>query len=189
MRKVTATLAAGGIALALSLGTAAQAEDNSRAGTPITSENLVDVLNIQRVLDAQIDAFDRQDWPLARSLMTKEFFTTMRSQSGPHTLSSDEFLEGSARNYDGVENFVTHHTNSGYRVFFNDKNNATVFARGVIIVNRTPGGEFAADGGSIRMERWNSYEYGVERTDDGWKINKILITYNSDDIRSDPKAQ
>ncbi|WP_305985699.1 nuclear transport factor 2 family protein [Roseibium sp. MMSF_3544] len=189
LKNAITTLAASAVAIALMLGTKAQAEELSRAGTPITAENIVDVLDIQRVLDAQVDAFDNQDWELARSLMTEEFFTTMRSQNGPHTLSSDAFLEGAADYYDGVDHFLTHHTNSGYRVFFHDKDSATIFARGVIIVNRTPAGEHAADGGSVRMERWNSYEYGVERTDEGWKINKILITYNSDDIRSDPKVQ
>ena len=52
----------------------------------------------------------------------------------------------------------------------------------------TPGGDYAADGGSARMERWNSYEYGLKRTSNGWKINKILIEYNADKITSAPKG-
>lgn len=160
----------------------------AREGTPITEENLVDVLEIQRVIDAQIDAYDNQDWALARSLMTKEFETTI-GQEGVATIESQAFLDRAKGYHEAAEEFVTHHSNSGYRVYFHDADHATVFARGVIVVKSTPGGDLADEGGSLRMERWNSYEYGVERTSDGWRINKILITYNADNITSSPAAE
>ena len=103
------------------------------AGTPITSENIVDVLEIQRVIDAQVDAYDSQQWDLARSLMTDEFKTTMREE-GAGTMKSDAFLDRARGYHENTEEFVTHHSNSGYRIFFHDQNNATAFARGVIIV-------------------------------------------------------
>ena len=155
-------------------------------GTPITSENIVDVLEIQRVIDAQVNAYDSQDWQLAKSLMTEEFETTV-GQEGTGMMKADDFLGRAKTYHEAAEEFVTHHSNSGYRVFFHDKDHATVFARGVIIVKNTPAGEYAKEGGTLQMERWNSYEYGVVRTSEGWKINKILITYNNDKMTSIPK--
>lgn len=161
---------------------------NLTAGTPITSENIVDVLEIQRVIDAQVNAYDSQQWDLARSLMTDVFETNL-GQESVNMMEADAFLNNTKRYYENTEEFVTHHSNSGYRIFFHDENNATAFTRGVIIVKSTPGGDYAADGGSLRMERWNSYEFGVVRTSPGWKINKILIEYNADKITSSPKAE
>ena len=160
----------------------------SLQGTPITADNLADVLDIQRVIDTQVDAYDRQDWALARALLTDQFETTMGQESAT-TIKADAFFDRAKGYHEAADEFVTHHSNSGYRIFFHDKDHATAFARGVIIVKSTPGGEHASEGGSLRMERWNSYEYGVERTADGWKINKILITYNSDNITSSPKVE
>lgn len=110
-------------------------------------------------------------------------------QEGIAKIEAQAFLDRAKGYHDAAEEFVTHHSNSGYRIFFHDADHATAFARGVIIVKSTPGGDFAADGGSLRMERWNSYEYGLERTSDGWRINKILITYNADNITSSPAAE
>lgn len=167
---------------------AAQANDSDRAGTPITADNMVDVLNIQRIIDAQVDAYDRQDWDMARSYMTEEFETTV-GQEGTGMMRADDFL-GRAQGYvANADHFLTQHTNSGYRIFFHDENNATAYARGSIIVMNSPAGEFADDGGTLRIERWNHYEYGVVRTDVGWRINKILITYNSDSFESQPPAE
>lgn len=181
------------VAIAILGSSFAQTSEDSMAeallqGTPITVENLVDVLEIQRVIDAQVDAYDRQEWELARSFMTDEFKTTM-GQDGIGMFASDAFLERARNYHETADEFVTHHSNSGYRVFFHDEDNVTVFARGVIIVKSTPGGDYAADGGSLRMERWNSYEYGLERTPEGWKINKIIITYNADKFTSSPPAE
>lgn len=166
---------------------AAQANEIEHSGTPITAENLVDVLNIQRIIDAQVDAYDRQDWELARFYMTEEFETTV-GQDGTGVMRTDDFL-GRAQGYvANADHFLTQHTNSGYRIFFHDENNATAYARGAIIVMNSPAGEFADEGGTLRIERWNHYEYGVVRTDEGWKINKILITYNADNFTSLPPA-
>lgn len=162
-------------------------KEASIQGTPITTDNLADVLEIQRVIDAQVDAYDRQDWDLARFFLTDAFETTM-GQDGVATIEADAFIDRAKGYYETIEEFVTHHSNSGYRIFFHDKDHATAFARGVIIVKSAPGGDYAENGGSLRMERWNSYEYGVERTPDGWKINKILITYNADKLTSSPKG-
>lgn len=155
-------------------------------GTPITNENIVDVLEIQRVIDAQVNAYDNQDWDIAKSFMTEEFETTV-GQEGTGMMKADDFLGRAKTYHKTAEAFVTHHSNSGYRIFFIDKNQATAFARGVIIVKSTPAGEFAKEGGTLQMERWNSYEYGLIRTSEGWKINKILITYNNDKATSLPK--
>ena len=102
-------------------------------GTPITSENIVDVLEIQRVIDAQVDAYDTQQWELARSLMAEEFETNI-GQESTGMMKSDDFLDRAKGYHATLEEFVTHHSNSGYRIFFHDKNNVTAFARGVIIV-------------------------------------------------------
>lgn len=155
-------------------------------GTPITAENIVDVLEIQRVIDAQVNAYDNQEWELARSLMTEEFESNL-GQTSTSMIKSDAFLDLAKGYHANAEEFVTHYSNSGYRIFFHDENNVTAFTRGVIIVKRTPGGDYAAEGGSLRMERWNSYEYGLVRNSEGWKINKILIEYNADKITSTQK--
>ncbi|OSY89331.1 hypothetical protein WH52_01460 [Tenacibaculum holothuriorum] len=154
-------------------------------GTLITNENIVDVLEIQRVIDAQVNAYDNQDWDIAKSFMTDEFETTV-GQEGTGMMKADDFLGRAKTYHENAEEFVTHHSNSGYRIFFNDKDHATAFARGVIIVKSTPAGEYE-EGGTLQMERWNSYEYGLKRTSEGWKINKILITYNNDKMTSIPK--
>ena len=166
------------------------AEEAASQGSPITAENVVDVLEIQRVIDAQVDAYDNQQWKLARSFMMENFKTNVgQKNGGVNMMKSDAFLDRAKGYHKNTKEFVTHHSNSGYRVFFHDKNNASAFARGVIIVKSTPGGEHAKDGGSLRMERYNSYEYGVVKTTEGWKINKIMITYNADKITSLPKVQ
>lgn len=120
--------------------------------------------------------------------MAEEFETTV-GQEGTGMMKTDDFLGRAKAYHKSAEEFVTHHLNLGYRVYFNDKDNTTVFARGVIIVKNTPAGEFAKEGGTLQMERWNSYEYGLIRTLEGWKINKILIIYNNDKITSLPKNQ
>ena len=38
-------------------------------------------------------------------------------------------------------------------------------------------GEFASSGGTLRMYRWVNYELGATRTDNGWKVNKVLVDY------------
>ena len=173
--------------------TQAQSNENYIAkadpnGTPITSENIVDVLEIQRVIDSQVNAYDAQEWETARSLMTEEFETNL-GRKDTSMVKSQDFLNGAKGYYATLEQFLTHHSNSGYRIFFHDKDNVTAFCRGVIIVKRTPGGEYGEEGGSLRMERYNSYNYGLVRTSEGWKINRILIKYNVDKVISEPKAE
>ncbi|BDM81169.1 hypothetical protein AM10699_40360 [Acaryochloris marina MBIC10699] len=50
--------------------------------TPITAESLVDVLEIQCVIDAQANAYDTQQWGLARSLLTDKLETTILQKDG-----------------------------------------------------------------------------------------------------------
>ena len=66
---------------------------------------------------------------------------------------------------------------SNERVFFDDSNNATVFSKGVIVLENTPAGEYAESGGTLRGYRWINYEFGLRRADNGWKVNKVLVDY------------
>lgn len=50
-------------------------------GTPISSENIVDVLEIQRVIDAQVNEYDNQEWALTRYFMTEEFESNLGQNS------------------------------------------------------------------------------------------------------------
>lgn len=118
-------------------------------GTPITSENIVDVLEIQRIIDAQVNAYDTQQWELAQSLLT-DIFETNLGLKEIVKMESKAFIDNARGYHANSEEFITHHSNSGYRIYFHDKNTATAFARGVIIVKSTPGGEYAKEGGGVK---------------------------------------
>ena len=45
------------------------------------------------------------------------------------------------------EKLVIHHVTSNDRIFFEDADTATVFSKGVIVLENTPAGKFADDGG------------------------------------------
>ena len=54
----------------------------------------------------------------------------------------------------------------------------------MIIVDNTPAGAYAANGGTLRMHRWISYEIGTTRTDNGWKVNKVMVEYLVEEVAS-----
>ena len=91
--------------------------------------------------------------------------------------SEDEIATRWKKFYDNAETLVIHHVTSNERVFFDDPNNATAFSKGVIVVENTPAGAYAESGGTLRMYRWVNYEFGLTRTDNGWKVNKVLVDY------------
>ena len=154
-------------------------EEIKSLGTPITSENVVDILEIQRVVTNLTDGVDSQQWDVVRDLLEAEVDTTI-GETEPtvsRVKSEDEIVTRWKSFYDNAETLVIHHVTSNERVFFDDPNNATVFSKGVIVVENTPAGEFASSGGTLRMYRWVNYEFGVTRTDNGWKVNKVLVDY------------
>ena len=154
-------------------------EEIKSLGTPITSENVVDVLEIQRVVTNLTDGVDSQQWNVVRDLLEAEVDTTIgeTEPSVSRVKSEDEIVTRWKSFYDNAETLVIHHVTSNERVFFDDPNNATVFSKGVIVVENTPAGEFASSGGTLRMYRWVNYEFGVTRTNNGWKVNKVLVDY------------
>ena len=91
--------------------------------------------------------------------------------------SEDEIVTRWKGFYDNAEKLVIHHVTSNERVFFDDSDNATVFSKGVIVLENTPAGAYAKSGGTLRRYRWINYEIGLTRTDNGWKVNKVLVDY------------
>ena len=159
--------------------TPAVAEEIKSLGTPITSENLIDVLEIQRVVTNLTDAVDGQHWAVVRDILEDKVDTTIgETEPGVSRVKSEDEIATRWKNfYDNAEALVIHHVTSNERVFFDDPNNATVFSKGVIVVENTPAGAYAKSGGTLRMYRWVNYEFGLTRTNNGWKVNKVLVDY------------
>ena len=167
------------VTLAVSSFTSAVAGEMKSLGTPITSENLVDVLEIQRVANNLSDAVDSQHWGVVRDLLEDKITTTIgETEPGVSSVKSeDEIVTRWKGFYDNAEKLVIHHVTSNERVFFDDSDNATVFSKGVIVLENTPAGAYAKSGGTLRRYRWINYEIGLTRTDNGWKVNKVLVDY------------
>ena len=155
------------------------AEENKTLGTPITSENIVDVFEIQRVVTNLTNGVDSQQWDVVRDLLEDKIDTTIgETEPGVSKVKSeDEILTRWKNFYDNAKKLVIHHVTSNERVFFDDPNNASVFSKGVIVVENTPAGAYAKSGGTLRGYRWINYEFGLTRTDKGWKVNKVLVDY------------
>ena len=64
-----------------------------------------------------------------------------------------------------------------------------MLSKGVIIVTKSPGGDHTADGGKLLIENWVSYEHGMVRTAEGWKVNRILSDYVATRTASLPGKQ
>lgn len=163
--------------------------DAGDAGTPITKENLVDVLEIQRVTGALTNAVDTRQWDVARDILQDKVDTTIgeRERGASSVKSADEIVARWEGFYDSAETLVIHHLTANERILFDDRNNATAFSKGVIVVENTPAGEFSESGGKLRLHRWVNYEIGVTRTDGGWKVNKVLVDYLVEEISSLPR--
>ena len=147
-------------------------------GTPITSENVVDVLEVQRIASALTNGCDGQQWDVIRDILVDNVHTTIGEEPGKASMKSKEdIIERWKTFYESAEKLIIHHVTSNERVFFHDSNNATVFSKGVIVVDNTPAGVHAANGGTMRMHRWINYEIGVTRTEIGWKVNGVLVDY------------
>lgn len=162
--------------------------DNKSLGTPITAENLADILEIQRVVTNLTLGVDTEQWDVVADLLHGDIETTIGqpANSAPVVKSEDEILERWKGFYEAAEKIVIHHVTSNERVFFNDPDNAEVFSKGVIVVENTPAGDFAEEGGTLRGYRWVNYEFGVTRTDAGWKVNKVNVEYLAQDWTSLP---
>lgn len=147
-------------------------------GTPITAENVVDVLELKRIASALSNGCDSQQWDVIRDILVDNVHTTIGEEPGKSGMKSkEEIIERWKNFYESAEKLIIHHVTSNERVFFHDSNNATVFSKGVIVVDNTPAGAYAANGGTLRMHRWVNYEHGATRTDNGWKVNKVLVDY------------
>jgi len=171
----------------IAIAAAANAKDT---GTPITAENLVDVMEIRRVASALTNAVDSQQWDVVRDILENEVDTTIgeRERGVSSVKSEDEIVARWRGFYDRAETLVIHHITSNDRVFFADADNATVYSKGVIVVENTPAGEFAESGGTLRLHRWVGYEIGATRTVAGWKVNKVLVDYLAQEAVSLPAA-
>ncbi len=168
------------------IGSAAVAEEIKSSGTPITLENLVDVLETQRVANNLSDAVDSQHWGVVRDILEDKVDTTIgETEPGVSRVKSkDEILSRWKGFYESAEKLVIHHLTSNERVFFDDRNNATVFSKGVIALENTPAGAYAKSGGTLRGYRWINYEIGLTRTNKGWKVNKVLVDYRVQEFNS-----
>ncbi|WP_170333832.1 nuclear transport factor 2 family protein [Ruegeria arenilitoris] len=152
---------------------------NKTLGTPISAENIVDVLEIQRTATNLTLSVDTQQWDVTADLLDGDIETTIGEpvNGAPVVKSEEEILTRWKGFYETAEKLVIHHVTSNDRVFFEDADTATVFSKGVIVLENTPAGDFADDGGTLRGYRWVDYEIGVHRTVDGWKVHKVNVTY------------
>ena len=179
LKKIGTLILAGTVFSLSIIGSAAVAEEIKSLGTPITLENLVDVLEIQRVVANLTDAVDSQRWGVVRDLLEDKVDTTIgETEPGVSRVKSEDEIATRWKSfYDNAETLVIHHVTSNERVFFDDRNNATVFSKGVIVLENTPAGAYAKSGGTLRGYSWINYEFGMTRTDKGWKVNKVLVDY------------
>nr|WP_254436040.1 nuclear transport factor 2 family protein [Ruegeria arenilitoris] len=148
-------------------------------GTPITAENIVDVLEIGRTVTNLTLSVDTQQWDVTADLLDGDIETTIGEpvNGAPVVKSEEEILTRWKSFYETAEKLVIHHVTSNNRIFFEDADTATVFSKGVIVLENTPAGKFADDGDTLRGYRWLDYEIGVHRTDAGWKVHKVNVTY------------
>lgn len=144
-------------------------------GTQITPENTADVLEIQRIADAMSNALDAKDWVLVRSFTTE----TVETSIGPDdvvAVPADEMVAGFERGLSSEE-IATQHMRTNQRIHFISEDEAVMYSTGLVVARTHPGGDYAADGGSLLVENWIRYEQGLVRTPDGWKINRIQSEY------------
>lgn len=155
------------------------------AGTPITSKNVVDVLEIQRVTSALTNACDSKQWDVIRSILQDDVNTTIGEEKGSSRIKNkEEIIKRWSEFYENADNLIIHHVTSNDRVFFKDANNADVYSKGVIIVKNTPAGDYASEGGALVMNRWVKYEFGVTKTNNNWKVNKVMVEYLVEEAKS-----
>lgn len=164
---------------------------NKSLGSPITAENMLDVLEIQRTVTNLTLSVDTQQWDVTADLLDGEIETTIGQpeNSGSVVTPEAEILARWQGFYEAADKMVIHHVTSNERVYFIDADTADVFSKGVIVVENTPAGEFAEDGGTLRGYRWVDYEIGVHRTEDGWKVHKVNVTYLAQEWDSLKPAQ
>lgn len=155
------------------------AAKNKFLGTPITSDNVVDILEIQRVVNNLTLSVDTQQWDVTADLLADQVETTIGEpvNGTPKVKPEEEILTRWKGFYETAEKLVIHHVTSNERIFFTDADNAEVFSKGVIVLENTPAGAYAEEGGTLRGYRWINYEFGVTRTDAGWKVNKVNVEY------------
>lgn len=65
--------------LCLNLALANTFAETNIAGTPVTQQNVAQVMEIQRVADTMSNAVDAKDWDLVRLLMTDDVETSLGS--------------------------------------------------------------------------------------------------------------
>ncbi|MEM7121682.1 MAG: nuclear transport factor 2 family protein [Pseudomonadota bacterium] len=166
------------------------AEEDKSLGQPITSENIVDVLEIQRVVTNLTLAVDTAKWDVVADLLEPELETTIGEPvNAPSVMKTeDEILARWRGFYESAERIVIHHVTSNERIYFNDADNADVYSKGVIVLENTPAGQYTEDGGMLRGYRWVNYEFGVTRTDAGWKVNKVNVEYLVQEFESFPPS-
>lgn len=154
-------------------------------GTPITSENIVDVLEIQRIFSALTNACDSQQWEVIRDILVNDVKTTIGEEKGKSSVKNKEEIIARWKGfYESTEKLIIHHVTSNERIFFEDTNNATAYSKGVIIVENTPAGEYASEDDTLLMHRWINYELGVTKIDNRWKVNKVMVEYLVEEAES-----
>lgn len=164
---------------------------NPSLGSPITAENMLDVLEIQRTVTNLTLSVDTQQWDVTADLLDGEIETTIGQppNSGSVVTPEADIVARWQGFYETADKMVIHHVTSNERVYFIDADTADVFSKGVIVVENTPAGEFAEDGGTLRGYRWVDYEFGVHRTENGWKVHKVNVTYLAQEWDSLKPAQ
>lgn len=155
------------------------------SGTPITSKNIVDVMEIKRITSSLTNGCDNQQWEVIRDILTEEVNTTIGEEKGKSRVKpKEEIISRWKGFFESADNLIIHHVTSNERILFEGAKNANVYSKGVIVVKNTPAGEYAKEGGSLVMNRWVEYEFGAIKTDAGWKVNKVLVKYLVEEAKS-----
>lgn len=154
-------------------------KDKIHQGSPITSDNIVDVMEIQRTLTNLTDAADNARWDELNVIFADKVLTTIGEPAGgkPKIKPKAEIIKRWKGFFSTAKRFIMHHFTANERIYFTDKNNALINSKGVIALENTPAGAHAEEGGTLRMYRWINYDFGVVRTGKGWKVNKVVVHY------------
>ena len=160
--------------------------ETKHLGTPVNQKNVVDVLEIQRIISNLTNGADAANWDVVLDILTDRVETTIgQSERGVSAImTSEEIASRWGGFYETADKFVMHHLTSNERVYFANAHNATVYAKGVIALENTPAGAYAQDGGKLRGYRWVNYEFGLTRKNKSWKVNKILVEYQVEQFDS-----
>lgn len=137
-----------------------------------TVQQLVDELEIRRVVDEVDNTVDAKDWEKCRSYFLDEIEVDFTSLAGgsPARIQADDLIGAWRTNL--YSDKKSHHMRSNHRITING-DQAEVFSKGYAF-NMLPLAR-----GSDLWEVWGDYYHTLQRTGQGWKVASMtfVVTY------------